>query len=138
MGLGQRGGLLSYIEQRSTMGIPLLHPWANRIARSRFPVAGGTVDLEDATTLKRDPNGLPMHGLLAAADGHPLPADWQARIARGADAPLPIAAADLAPLQGPAMGRALKAAEAAWIASAFTLPAPALIDAALMAGKDPT
>ncbi|TJZ86633.1 CCA tRNA nucleotidyltransferase [Paracoccus hibiscisoli] len=78
------------------------------------------------------------HALLAAADGHPLPADWQARIARGADAPLPIAAADLAPLQGPALGRALKAAEAAWIASAFTLPAPALIDAALMAGKDPT
>ena len=67
--LGQRGGLLSYIEQRSTMGIPLLHPWANRIAGSRFPVAGGTVDLEDAMTLKRDPNGLPMHGLLAAAEG---------------------------------------------------------------------
>ncbi|ODT59650.1 MULTISPECIES: CCA tRNA nucleotidyltransferase [Paracoccus] len=78
------------------------------------------------------------HALLVAADGHPLPADWQARIARGADAPLPIAATDLAPLQGPALGRALKAAEAAWIASAFTLPAPALIDGALMAGKDPT
>ncbi|MFN3278297.1 MAG: CCA tRNA nucleotidyltransferase [Paracoccus hibiscisoli] len=78
------------------------------------------------------------HALLDAADGHPLPPDWQARIARGADAPLPIAAADLAPLQGPTLGRALKAAEAAWIASAFTLPAPALIDAALMAGKDPT
>jgi len=67
--LGQRGGLRSYIERRSTMGIPLLHPWANRIAQARFPVAGGTVDLEDATTLKRDPNGLPMHGLLAAAAG---------------------------------------------------------------------
>ncbi len=67
--LGQRGGLRSYIERHSTMGIPLLHPWANRIAQTRFPVAGGTVDLEDATTLKRDPNGLPMHGLLAAATG---------------------------------------------------------------------
>ena len=28
--LGQRGGLRTYIEERSTMGIPLLHPWANR------------------------------------------------------------------------------------------------------------
>lgn len=46
-----------------------------------------------------------------------------------------MAAADLAPLQGLPSGRALKAAEA-WIASAFTLPAPALIDAARLAGKD--
>ena len=30
--LGQRGGLRHYIEQRSTMGIPLLYPWANRVA----------------------------------------------------------------------------------------------------------
>lgn len=78
------------------------------------------------------------HALLAAAHGHPLPPDWQARIARAADAPLPVAATDLAPLQGAALGRALKTAEAAWIASRFTLPAQSLIDAALMAGKDPT
>ena len=38
--LGQRGGLRSYIEERSTMGIPLLHPWANRLARGRFSAAG--------------------------------------------------------------------------------------------------
>ena len=51
---------------------------------------------------------------------------------------MPVSAADLAPLEGPALGRALKAAEAAWIASGFTLPAPALIDAALLAEEDPT
>jgi aldose 1-epimerase len=67
--LGQRGGLRTYIEERSTMGIPLLHPWANRLARTRFSVAGGEVDLEDAMAVTRDPNGLPMHGLLAAAVG---------------------------------------------------------------------
>ena len=76
------------------------------------------------------------HAALMAADGHPLPPDWQARITRATRSPLPVAAADLTPLQGPALGRALKAAEEAWIASAFTLPAPALIDAARLAGKD--
>ena len=67
--LGQRGGLRTYIAERSTMGIPLLHPWANRLARTRFRVAGAEVDLDDAMTVTRDPNGLPMHGLLAAAVG---------------------------------------------------------------------
>ena len=67
--LGQRGGLRTYIAERSTMGIPLLHPWANRLARTRFSVAGAEVDLDDAMTVTRDPNGLPMHGLLAAAVG---------------------------------------------------------------------
>jgi aldose 1-epimerase len=67
--LGQRGGVRTYIEERSTMGIPLLHPWANRLARTRFSVAGAEVDLDDAMTVTRDPNGLPMHGLLAAAVG---------------------------------------------------------------------
>lgn len=48
---------------------------------------------------------------------------------------LPIAASDLQPrLQGPALGRALKAAEDAWIESGFTLPPPALIDIAILAG----
>jgi aldose 1-epimerase len=67
--LGQRGGLRTYIAERSTMGIPLLHPWANRLARTRFSVAGAEVNLDDAMTVTRDPNGLPMHGLLAAAVG---------------------------------------------------------------------
>lgn len=78
------------------------------------------------------------HAALMAARGHPLPPDWSARIEAGAAAPMPVTAADLAPLEGPALGRALKAAEAAWIASGFTLPAPALIDAAGLAEKDPT
>ena len=50
--------------------------------------------------------------------------------------PLPISAADLQPhLQGPALGRALKAAEDSWIQSGFAMPAPALIDIALLAGE---
>jgi galactose mutarotase-like enzyme len=68
--LGQRGGLRAYVAERGTMGIPLLHPWANRLARMRFAVAGREVDLDAGQPPPAlDPNGLPIHGLLAAAAG---------------------------------------------------------------------
>src|SRR3954465_13800220 len=54
--LGQRGGLEKYVAEHGTMGIPLLHPWANRVIDERYGVAA------------TDPNGLPIHGLLS---GHP-------------------------------------------------------------------
>src|SRR3954453_3135757 len=52
--LGQRGGLQKYRETGSTFGIPLLHPWANR------------VDLNvDSPRARIDgETGLPIHGLL--------------------------------------------------------------------------
>jgi galactose mutarotase-like enzyme len=68
--LGQRGGLDAYVAERSTMGIPLLHPWANRLGERRFEVAGSEVDLDAAEPPpSTDPNGLPIHGLLSAARG---------------------------------------------------------------------
>jgi aldose 1-epimerase len=68
--LGQRGGLGTCVAERSTMGIPLLYPWANRVARRRFQVAGRQVNLDAHPDLfSRDPNGLPIHGLLAGASG---------------------------------------------------------------------
>lgn len=68
--LGQRGGLARYVAERSTMGIPLLHPWANRLAERSFEVAGVEVDLDKAAAPPSvDPHGLPIHGLLAAAKG---------------------------------------------------------------------
>ena len=68
--LGQRGGLGVYVAERGTMGIPLLHPWANRLAGERFSVAGGEVVLDSPSTpVSRDPNRLPIHGLLAATSG---------------------------------------------------------------------
>ncbi len=66
--LGQRGGLARYVADRSTMGVPLLHPWANRVAERRFQVAGREVDLWAHPSLYTlGPHGLPIHGLLAAA-----------------------------------------------------------------------
>lgn len=68
--LGQRGGLARYVADRSTMGIPLLHPWANRLGIRQFSVAGREVDLwEHPGTYTLGPKGLPIHGMLAAAPG---------------------------------------------------------------------
>ena len=68
--LGQRGGLAAYVAERKTMGIPLLYPWANRLAAWRFALAGREIVIDpDATPLRRDADGLPMHGLLSAAAG---------------------------------------------------------------------
>src|SRR5262249_30355570 len=41
----------------------------NRLARTRFSVAGVEVNLDEATTVSRDPTGLPIHGMLSAAAG---------------------------------------------------------------------
>lgn len=43
--------------------IPLVHPWANRLAGDSYSVDGETVSLA-GLTLPHDPNGLPMHGNL--------------------------------------------------------------------------
>jgi aldose 1-epimerase len=68
--LGQRAGLRAYVDHYSTMGIPFLHPWANRLGAERFELAGREVDLTlPDLPLKHDDAGLPMHGLLPAAPG---------------------------------------------------------------------
>ncbi len=68
--LGLRGGLRAYVAERKTMGIPLLYPWANRLGRTRFTVAGREVNLESVTPpLRRDGQGLPMHGQLSGIGG---------------------------------------------------------------------
>jgi aldose 1-epimerase len=68
--LGQRGGLAKYAASGSTMGIPLLHPWANRLSELRYTVGERSVTLDPASPrLHCDANGLPMHGLLGAYPG---------------------------------------------------------------------
>jgi aldose 1-epimerase len=49
-------GLEAYGDRGSTMGIPLLHPWANRLAGP----------LPASALVHRDGNGLPIHGVLPA------------------------------------------------------------------------
>ena len=70
--LGQRDGLAGYVARGKTMGIPLLHPWANRLGGDEYLVAGARVSLRgEGGGLRREEHGLPIHGLLA---GSP---DWR-------------------------------------------------------------
>jgi galactose mutarotase-like enzyme len=55
--LFQGGGVEAYREHASTFGIPLLHPWANRLARP----------LPASDLVHLDPNGLPIHGVVPRA-----------------------------------------------------------------------
>jgi galactose mutarotase-like enzyme len=67
--LGQRGGLRKYAEQGSSMGIPLLYPWANRLDGFSYTVAGRTVELDpERAPLHLEEHGLPIHGLNAGVE----------------------------------------------------------------------
>lgn len=47
------------------MGIPLLYPWANRLAGFDYAVAGRTVTVpHDTTRVSLENHGLPIHGLI--------------------------------------------------------------------------
>jgi galactose mutarotase-like enzyme len=61
-------GGLPALRAGSTLGLPLLAPWANRLARWRYDAAGVDVDLE-GLALGTDRNGLPIHGLLVGRPG---------------------------------------------------------------------
>ena len=48
----------------SSAGIPLLHPWANRLSETRYRVLGKEVVLDVSSPLLHlDEHGLPMHGV---------------------------------------------------------------------------
>jgi aldose 1-epimerase len=51
-------------QKGSTAGIPLLYPWANRLASLHYRAAGHDVELNPASPLLHfDEHGLPMHGI---------------------------------------------------------------------------
>ena len=56
-------GGLDTLRAGGSAGIPLLAPWANRLAARRYRAAGVSVDLK-GMRLGTDENGLPIHGLL--------------------------------------------------------------------------
>ncbi len=63
--LAQNAGLAAYAARGKTMGIPLLYPWANRLAGFEYGVAGRTVTVpHDPQRIALDGNGLPIHGVI--------------------------------------------------------------------------
>jgi aldose 1-epimerase len=76
--LDRRGGLRAYRRTGAVMGVPLLHPWANRLARDELLVRGRRVRLPGPPLVRLDEHGLPIHGLLGAHPGwsvHQVDAD---------------------------------------------------------------
>ena len=65
--LTQRDGVEGYVRTGRWMGVPLLHPWANRLAAWDYEALGVRVDLEPLAgdVVVRDrKTGLPIHGVL--------------------------------------------------------------------------
>src|ERR671917_2833431 len=69
--LVQRGGLAAWRGTGKSFGLPLLHPWANRLRDWRYACAGRAVEIDRTRGIVRaDESDLPIHGALAAAE------DW--------------------------------------------------------------
>jgi galactose mutarotase-like enzyme len=63
--LAQVGGLAQYEHDGHTMGIPLLHPWANRLAAFDYAVGARTVEIpHDPELIQLESHGLPIHGVI--------------------------------------------------------------------------
>lgn len=79
--LAQNAGVAAYAEQGKTMGVPLLYPWANRLAGFEYSVAERTVAVpHDPTRVALDANGLPIHGVIGGRLA------WEASAIPGDDA----------------------------------------------------
>lgn len=61
------GGLAAW-KARTLTGLPLMAPWANRLAGPRYRTGGVEVEIDPAVT-QLDENGLPIHGTLVARPG---------------------------------------------------------------------
>jgi galactose mutarotase-like enzyme len=66
--LDRQAGLPAYAERGAVMGIPILHPWANRLAGFEYSIDGRVVRLPGGPPLVRcEEHGLPIHGLLSGS-----------------------------------------------------------------------
>jgi galactose mutarotase-like enzyme len=63
--LAQNAGVAAYAQIGKTMGVPLLYPWANRLAGFDYSLDGRSVSVpHDPSRLRLDANGLPIHGVI--------------------------------------------------------------------------
>ena len=66
--LDRRAGLRAYARTGAVMGVPLLYPWANRLAAHDYLLDGHDVRLPSGPPLVHcEEHGLPIHGLLHAS-----------------------------------------------------------------------
>ena len=63
--LAQNAGVAAYAQSGKTMGIPLLYPWANRLAGFDYGVDGRLLSVpHDLSRVRLDAAGLPIHGVI--------------------------------------------------------------------------
>jgi aldose 1-epimerase len=63
--LAQNAGFAAYARLGKTMGIPLLYPWANRLAGFDYRAGGRSVQIpHDPARVHCDAGGLPIHGVI--------------------------------------------------------------------------
>jgi aldose 1-epimerase len=85
--LAQNRGVETYVERGKTMGIPLLYPWANRLAAFDYTIAGRSVSVpHDTTRVALDNRGLPIHGVIGGRRA------WGPTVAPARDEPAPAGA----------------------------------------------
>ena len=78
--LAQVGGLAEYEHDGHTMGIPLLYPWANRLAAFDYEAGGRTVRIpHDPERIQLESHGLPIHGVIGGRQA------WEVTRAPGRD-----------------------------------------------------
>jgi hypothetical protein len=61
--MGERYGLEAYASGGLTMGMSLMHPWANRLSHWSYTACGATVRLPVSPLLHTDRWGLPINGV---------------------------------------------------------------------------
>src|SRR4051812_29872377 len=65
--LWRGAGVAAYPGRRAVLGIPFLHPWANRLDGMAYTAGGQHVELDPSSPLLLlDDGGLPIHGVLNA------------------------------------------------------------------------
>jgi aldose 1-epimerase len=84
--LDRRAGLAAYARTGAVMGVPLLYPWANRLAAHDYMLDGRDVRLPQGPPLVHcEEHGLPIHGLLHASPHWRVTAREERRIAARLD-----------------------------------------------------
>jgi aldose 1-epimerase len=66
--LGQRFGLAAYASDGTTMGMSLMHPWADRLSSWTYTAGAATVRLPISPLLHTDRFGLPVNGVQACGN----------------------------------------------------------------------
>jgi galactose mutarotase-like enzyme len=88
--LGERFGIEAYASGGITMGMSLMHPWADRLSGWSYTACGATVRLPVSPLLHTDRWGLPVNGVQPRGDVWVLEDSYAAEESAWLDATLPF------------------------------------------------